>query len=229
MSKHDSAPGPDGLCYSAWKAAGDIGAQVLTQVIWNMWQGQPPPPSFRHSLMVFLPKVESQVVQLDELRPLALCDSDYKIVMGCINRRLANHIPDYVDDRQRGFIKNRLGLDSMLLLEAAAMLATRSGAASPSMCFLDIAAAFPSILHDYMFMVLNRFLKDHPILTMIKGIYTNTSCDMIIRGAIVKGFAMYCGVRRGCPLSGTLFALTFHPNRGPLELGPLQAVDEHRA
>jgi hypothetical protein len=161
--------------------------------------------------MVFLPKSDSQAVGPHELRPLALCDSDYKIIMGCINYRLAHHIPDYVDDRQRGFIRGRLGLDNLLLLEAAAMLASRSGAAAPALCFLDIAAAFPSLLHDFLKAVLDKFLGHHPLNHMISTMYTGNTCDIVIRGSVLPGFRVLCGVRQGCPLSGSLFALAFHP------------------
>jgi hypothetical protein len=161
--------------------------------------------------MVFLPKTDAQAVSPSELRPLALCDSDYKIIMGCINHRLAHHLPDYVDDRQRGFMRGRLGLDNLLLLEAASMLATRSGSSSPVLCFLDIAAAFPSLLHDYMKKVLDHFLGNHPLNHMICTMYDSNTCDMVIRGSVTPGFKVLCGVRQGCPLSGSLFALAFHP------------------
>jgi hypothetical protein len=161
--------------------------------------------------MVFLPKVDTQAVRPNELRPLALCDSDYKIIMGCINFRLAHHLPDYVDDRQRGFMRGRLGLDNLLLLEAASMLACRSGASSPALCFLDIAAAFPSLLHDYMHQVLHKFLGNHPLRHMITSMYESNTCDLVFRGQVVPGFRVLCGVRQGCPLSGSLFALAFHP------------------
>ncbi len=211
LRRQDSAPGPDGICYSAWKAAGPVGIEILHNILLDLWHGGLPPPSFRHSLMVFLPKSDSQAVGPHELRPLALCDSDYKVVMGCINYRLAQHIPDYVDDRQRGFIRGRLGLDNLLLLEAAAMLASRSGAAAPALCFLDIAAAFPSLLHDFLKAVLDKFLGDHPLNHMITSMYADTSCDIVIRGSVLPGFRVLCGVRQGCPLSGSLFALAFHP------------------
>jgi hypothetical protein len=211
LRRYDSSPGPDGICYSAWKAAGDTGINILHDIIMDLWDGKPPPASFRRSLMVFLPKTDAQAVSPSELRPLALCDSDYKIIMGCINHRLALHLPDYVDDRQRGFMRGRLGLDNLLLLEAASMLASRSGSSSPVLCFLDIAAAFPSLLHDYMKKVLDHFLGDHPLKHMICTMYDSNTCDMVIRGSVTPGFKVLCGVRQGCPLSGSLFALAFHP------------------
>jgi hypothetical protein len=211
LRRHDTAPGPDGVCYSAWKAAGRDGIQVLLDIAMHMWNGAPAPDNFRQSIMVFLPKSDAVALSPSELRPLSLCDVDYKIIMGCINHRLAMLLPDFVDDRQRGFMRQRLGLDNLLLLEAASMIAARSGASSPALCFLDIAAAFPSMLHDYMLKVVYSFLGQHPLAHMIASMYANNRCDIIVRGSTYPGFRIFCGVRQGCPLSGTLFALCFHP------------------
>jgi hypothetical protein len=211
LRRHDTAPGPDGVCYSAWKAAGNDGIKVLHDIAMHMWNGAPAPESFRQSLMVFLPKSDAVALSPSELRPLSLCDVDYKIIMGCINHRLAMLLPDFVDDRQRGFMRQRLGLDNLLLLEAASMIAARSGASSPALCFLDIAAAFPSMLHDYMIKVVYSFLGQHPLANMIASMYANNRCEIIVRGSTYPGFRIFCGVRQGCPLSGTLFALCFHP------------------
>jgi hypothetical protein len=211
LRRHDTSPGPDGVCYSAWTAAGKDGIQVLHNLAMDMWNGAPAPESFRHSLMVFLPKSDAVALSPHELRPLSLCDVDYKIIMGCINHRLAMLLPDFVDDRQRGFMRQRLGLDNLLLLEAASMIAARSGASSPALCFLDIAAAFPSMLHDYMLKVIYRFLGQHPLANMIASMYASNQCEIIVRGSTHPGFRIFCGVRQGCPLSGTLFALCFHP------------------
>jgi hypothetical protein len=211
LRRHDTAPGPDGVCYSAWKAAGKDGIQVLLDIAMGLWNGGSAPASFQKSLMVFLPKSDAVALSPSELRPLSLCDVDYKIIMGCINHRLAMLLPDFVDDRQRGFMRQRLGLDNLLLLEAAAMIAARSGASSPALCFLDIAAAFPSMLHDYMLKVVFRFLGQHPLAHMIASMYSNNKCEIVVRGGTYQGFDILCGVRQGCPLSGTLFALCFHP------------------
>jgi hypothetical protein len=46
---------------------------------------------------------------------------------------------------------------------------------------------------------------------MIKEMYKDTCCDIVLRGSVLPGFKVLCGVRQGCPLSGSLFALVFHP------------------
>ena len=49
----DSAAGPDGLPYSAWRAAGWIGAVTLLQSGECMRARKPPPPLFNSSLSFF--------------------------------------------------------------------------------------------------------------------------------------------------------------------------------
>jgi hypothetical protein len=76
---------------------------------------------------------------------------------------------------------------------------------------LDLAALFPSILQDYMLAVLRRFLGHHPLYHMIATMYQENYCQLVVRGSVYKGFKIFCGVRQGCPLPGSLFALAFHP------------------
>jgi hypothetical protein len=80
LKRRDSAPGPDGVCFSAWRAAGKEGIKVLHKVITDVWNGTPALASFRQSLMVFLPKSEAVALSPDELRPLSLCDVDYTVL-----------------------------------------------------------------------------------------------------------------------------------------------------
>ena len=71
---------------------------------------------------------------------------------------------------------------------------------------MDIKAAFPSVAHQFLFLTL-RFLKA-PLwfVRFLKALYTNNSAvnfDGQFR------FWILSGVLQGCPLSGSLFALTF--------------------
>jgi hypothetical protein len=104
-------------------------------------------------------------------------------------------------------MKHRMGLDNVFLLEATAMVAARPGSRSPALVFLDILAAFPSILHDYILASVHRFLGDHPPFGMIRDVYSDNTCDLVLPGERYPGFQVLCGVRQGCPLSGSLFAL----------------------
>lgn len=48
----DSAPGPDGLRYCAWRAAGSETASVLHGLLWEFLAGEPVPEDFAGALVV---------------------------------------------------------------------------------------------------------------------------------------------------------------------------------
>ena len=52
----NSAPGPDGLPYAAWRAAGPAGAATLFEALSKMAAGVMPLQGFNDSLSIFLPK-----------------------------------------------------------------------------------------------------------------------------------------------------------------------------
>ena len=56
-SRSDSSPGPDGLCFSAWRFGGLRTRKTLflVYVYQGLLSGIPPPPEFRACLLVFLP------------------------------------------------------------------------------------------------------------------------------------------------------------------------------
>jgi endonuclease/exonuclease/phosphatase family metal-dependent hydrolase len=211
-SKTDSAPGPDGLRYSAWQAAGLLGARCLHGKLADMWEGEAAPASFRSSLLCFLPKVTDcgGYCLPGETRPIALSDTAYKAIASMLNRILAAALPKFIDERQRGFMRGRQGLDHVMELEAAAIKAGRLGGPAAALCLFDILAAFPSLSHKFLRRALRKFCGKHPLGRIIIDLYLSNEASLLLFGRVSEGFAVLAGVRQGCPLSGSLFALCFH-------------------
>ena len=71
-----SAPGPDGLPFASWRAAGDCSAHTLARLEWWMRSGLPVPVHFGFSRAVFPPKGECEEDREEVVRapdvPLAL-------------------------------------------------------------------------------------------------------------------------------------------------------------
>ena len=53
---NNSSPGPDGISFAAWRAAPDLAAAVLWDVLKALLRGQSPPEGFNHGLLFLLPK-----------------------------------------------------------------------------------------------------------------------------------------------------------------------------
>ena len=69
----------------------------------------------------------------------------------------------------------------------------------------DFRAAFPSVAHEYIFLVLRHIGFPQAMLRFLRALYDRNKCLLSIGGSTLPGFNMSCGIRQGCPLSPLLF------------------------
>eukprot|EP00959_Pyramimonas_sp_CCMP1952_P270545 5655993-Pyramimonas_sp.AAC.1 len=81
----------------------------------------------------------------------------------------------------------------------------------PCFASMDIAAAFPSLLHDWLWEVLGRWGFHGQVLTLLKACYEMPLAFLEMGGIRRPLLFAASGVAQGCPLSGTLCALVFDP------------------
>ena len=97
------------------------------------------------------------------------------------------------------------------------------------MFFLDFAAAFPSMAHAFIFLVLEAIGVPCNIIRAIRKLYINNSHDISFGGSSFSGFVVSAGMKQGCPLSGVLFVICADVlvrallKRIPQELGMVRA------
>ena len=124
VAKH-SAPGPDGIPYACWRAAGKTGAFLLARQGRAICDGASPPTGFNHSIAAFLPKGSERddsrhevIRQAQDTRPLALKNCDNNSHAAVNNWAMAGPIAAHADHDQRGFVKGRQGLSNVTDIEA---------------------------------------------------------------------------------------------------------------
>jgi hypothetical protein len=120
---HDSSPGEDGLPYSAWVAAGDLGAHSIRAVLQAVFDGGRFPDDVRQALLIFIAKdglVGGHALP-DELRPISLGNTDAKIWAGLLNKMFVPLITTFVTQEQKGFMKGRNGIEHVIESELTAL------------------------------------------------------------------------------------------------------------
>ena len=88
----------------------------------------------------------------------------------------------------------------------------------PLYIFLDIAAAFPSLAHKFLFIVLHALRPPAWFLNFVKILYTD---NFAVNHSGQHKFWILAGILQGCGLSGSLFALSFDPFLSAIE----QSID----
>ena len=79
------------------------------------------------------------------------------------------------------------------------------------MLSFGIAAAFPLLVHAYLWQVLEKYKVPRHIINIIKGLYTKHATHIKFAGRVYEGFDITAGIKQGCPSSGTLFAMAIDP------------------
>ena len=221
-----SAPGPDGIPYSAWKALGLLGCDVLfgaikcleseggLEALQEVFPIDAEGTSgFNAGLMVFLPKKAPQSNELGEeflrpaeLRPLTIVNTDNRLMANTLRLRIEPVVNTFISPQQQGFLGGRSLIKHVTDIDAAmrqyAMLFE-----DPAAIFFDFEAAFPSLAHQYLFRVLDALQLPATVCRFVRALYWGHGCRISLGGATVRGFSITAGIRQGCPLSPLLFAL----------------------
>ena len=96
-------------------------------------------------------------------RPISLSNTDSKYFALAINRPLAEVAKITAHPRQRGFVQGRSLIDNVLEVEGFAQSYAIAEAENPAIFLFDLLAAFPSLSHKWLFVVLRKMgsTEDH--------------------------------------------------------------------
>lgn len=112
----DTTPCPDGVPYSAWRAAGHDAAKVLCRVLSVAATTGRLPPDFCASAAFFLPKgAEAHDDHASGRRarraantwPLALMDTAAKTMLSVVNTPIADKMTTWTPRQQQRFVRHR--------------------------------------------------------------------------------------------------------------------------
>jgi hypothetical protein len=213
----DSAPGPDGIPYGAWRAAGTFMYDVMFEAFVAFTSGSSLPAQFNDCNLAFIPKGDNPedfhlvARSPSTTRPISLSNTDSKYFALALNRPLAEAATITVHPRQRGFVNGRSLLDNVLEVEGIAQSFAIAEADDPAIILFDIMAAFPSLSHQWLFVVLVKMGIPQATIQAFKALYRDCFATIMLMGKRRRRFAIKSGIRQGCPASGTLFALAMDP------------------
>ena len=216
--RKDSCPGPDGVPYAAWRGAGELIAGVVHGALCAVFEGgEDLPEQFNEANMVLPPKGEVEAgatwvsKPASDTRPLSLSNTDSKIFALMTKRNLARLCEKVVSPRQRGVVKGRRIEECVLELGSGAACASTVSARLAATVLFDFKVAFPSLAHQWIYLVLERVGAPMKWIKLIKKLYKGCPCNILFAGAVCIVILIESGIKQGCPASGSLFALAADP------------------
>ena len=204
------SPGPDGLTGEFYRAFCEDLLPILHH-IYNFALEHPKTWSHHFTAsQISLIYKKGDSSDIANYRPIALLNSDYKILAGTINTRLRDISPHILLPTQSGFTPGRLITDCIHIVDLTIHKLNQTK--SPGhVIFLDQEKAYDRVSHDWLHRCLQFWRFPDNLTALIVGLNTTASARLLIDGFVSKAVPQRSGVRQGCPLSPLLYNLTLEP------------------
>ena len=207
-TKDNKACGPDGLKNELYKAIVEDKTclKTLTECFNTEITSETKPESWKKSITIMLPKDKKPNAM--QLRPIALTDCSYKILMSLIKKRVEEHLENnaLLNEMQAGFTKSRRVEDNIIILYECKEEAYRRKK-QLIVISIDYKKAYDSLNRNEIVKVLNFYKVEKYIINFIVQIYDEDTTYMKIRDDLKIFFEINNGIRQGCTLSATIFKM----------------------
>ncbi|CAI5463473.1 unnamed protein product [Closterium sp. Yama58-4] len=194
-------PGPDGLPGELFRQFRKTFTPVLHALLLENHSALP--PSMLQGRTVLIPKKGDASVN-DNLRPITLMNSDYKILAICLANRLQPLLLSLINHSQAAFIKTRKIGDTLNdTLDLFDWATTQN---LPLLALtVDIRKAYNLVDRDFMLACLTHLGLPPAFVRWVALMHSNTSTRISVNNLCGPPIAVQTGVQQGCPLAPFLF------------------------
>ena len=205
--KNRRAGGEDGLrpeLYRALQGSGDI-MEILRKSLSEVLVSRAEPTSWKTSRTVMIPKKRRPTA--DQLRPLAMTDVSYKIMMAMVREEIDRHIEEnnMRHHEQAGFTRGGNIMDNMVIIQQCIEDTYRTRE-SLFVVSVDFCKAFDSIKREAIVEVLKEYRIDANVIDFVVRIYMEDKTRIAIEDEEIT-VEIESGIRQGCTASTVFFKL----------------------
>lgn len=205
--KPGKACGPDELGNEWYRDHGAQLVPILTRLFNDCMEEGHTPSSFLEAYIFSISKGGDTSNPLN-YRPIALLNTDYKILTRILAWRVRKYIADLVNQRQCGFVPGRTIHEVIDLLEAAKETCKNEDKLSEAqVLLLDFAKAYDSLDRDFLLAILKAKGFPPKFCKFIKATHENTTVQFMANGQLSDKLQVTSGIRQGCPLAPLLFII----------------------
>jgi hypothetical protein len=140
----------------------------------------------------------------DNHRAITLNCIPGKVFCRILLSRIQGQIEAFTSDNQYGFRPGRGTIDAIFVIRQVLEKA-REHNVPMHFNFIDFKAAFDTVWREALWKMLGTVGVSKKIVNIIRSLYRNTECAVMVDGSTSEWFGVGVGVRQGCLLSPTLF------------------------
>jgi len=203
--KPNKASGPDNLPAEFFGTYPNAIADILELLLKKVWESSRIPNDWKHSL-IKLPK-KGDLTECSNWRGITVLNMIGKILATIIYSRLKEELEPKMRPEQASFRSNRACVDHIntprIIVEQSVEFC------SPlQLVFIDFQWAFDTLACDAIWQALKEKGVPPKIISIIKAIYEQSTCNVVHKNLISELIPVLNGVKQGCTLSPLLFIVT---------------------
>jgi len=204
--KINKSPGLDGLTPEFYMYFKDVIAEPLHEMLIETYQEGELPDTLKKAVVTLIFK-KGDEMKLENYRPIALSNYDYKILAFILASRIQCVISSIVNENQTAYIRKRYLGTNVRLIQDVFEYCNHTN--NPGIIVgLDLEKAFDSLEWLFMISTLKKFNFGDNFIRWIQIIY-NKPCTIFKNNGWLTGEVHPTrGIRQGCPVSALLFILS---------------------
>ena len=207
-ARASSAPGPNGVPYRVYKNVLDV-LRFLWKLMRVAWEKGIIPKAWHRSGGVLIPK-EKESMDISQFRPISLLNVEGKIFFSIIAQRLSSYLErnNLVDTEvQKAGIPGFSGC-----LEHTSMIWHQIQTAKKEkrdlhVVFLDLANAFGSVPHNFLWASFDFFRIPETIKHLVKSYFQDLQLCFTTPDFTTTWHRMEIGIMAGCTISPLAFTM----------------------
>ncbi|KAG7561138.1 Reverse transcriptase zinc-binding domain [Arabidopsis thaliana x Arabidopsis arenosa] len=202
----NKAPGPDGFPVEFFWDTWSVVKDSLISAVQEFFRTGHLLRKFNATAIILIPK-DTGADRLANFRPVACCNTIYKIITRIISNRLKLFISTAVQGNQVGFIKGRLLCENVLLASELVEGFHLEGAVSRGCLQIDLTKAYDNVNWDFLINILLAMNLPSIFINWIRVCISTPSYSVAFNGELIGFFQGKKGIRQGDPMSSHLFVL----------------------
>jgi hypothetical protein len=201
----NKSPGPDGFNFNFVKSFWSLMKDEVRILFDQFHANANLPKSFSSYFVTLIPKVNSPLA-LNEFRPISLLGGLYKLVAKVLAKRFAKVMDSLVSPTQSAFLKGRLLVDGVMVVNEIVDWAKKTGK-SCLIFKVDFEKAYDSVEWSFLDYMLERFGFGEKWKKWICSCVYGGSMSVLVNGSPTEEINIQRGLKQGDPLAPFLFLL----------------------